>query len=520
MSPLRHLRSIFARSRRLPVRIRIAIVSASLTAVILIGFAAVVGQLVSDRLEGDFDDDLNARAQNLATAVGSAIDDRRTPSASMPRDSINSDARLGLVYGDGDPADPSNPGFGVPVPGEIERVGAFDVATSEVFVSTIRAGLEGPLFLQYARPHAAVGDTIGRLWLFLAGGAGIGTLLAGLAGMAVANRSMRPIAALTAAARDIAATRDPSRRIPEPESDDEVAELARTFDQMLRELDAARSETEGTMKRQREFVADASHELRTPLTSILANLELLESAPSAKADDDERAAVHSALRSSKRMNRLVGDLLLLARADAGRVGQQGDCDLGVIAGEALVEVAPMADGHPISSEIAKPTPVHGNADELHRMTLNLLENSIRHTPDGTAIRIEVGTDGGRARLIVSDDGPGLPEGMEKQVFERFVRGEGPADRAAKNGSGTGLGLSIVRAVAVAHGGRVVRGGQPGTDREEPDSPSRCRSRAPQTPPLTANDEGLSEHFPRLERVFRARADHSSRTRQPRRPLPP
>ena len=94
--------------------------------------------------------------------------------------------------------------------------------------------------------------------------------------MAVANRAMRPIAALTAVAGDIATTRDPSRRIPEPESDDEVAELARTLDQMLRELDAARSETESTIKRQREFVADASHELRTPLTSILANLELLE----------------------------------------------------------------------------------------------------------------------------------------------------------------------------------------------------------------------------------------------------
>ena len=272
--------------------------------------------------------------------------------------------------------------------------------------------------------------------------------------MAVANRSMRPIAALTAAAREIAATRDPSRRIQEPESDDEVAELARTFDQMLLELDAARSETEGTIQRQREFVADASHELRTPLTSILANLELLEDALPREADEDERAAIGSALRSSKRMNRLVGDLLLLARADAGRVGLQTDCDLAAIAGEALVEVTPMADGHAISADLAERTPVHGNPDELHRMILNLLENSIRHTPEGTSIRIEVGHDGGEAKLVVSDDGPGLPDGMEKQVFERFVRGHGPADRAARNGSGTGLGLSIVRAVAVAHGGGV------------------------------------------------------------------
>jgi signal transduction histidine kinase len=267
---------------------------------------------------------------------------------------------------------------------------------------------------------------------------------------------MRPIAALTATAGDIAATRDPSRRVPQPESDDEVAELARTFDQMLRELDAARTETEGTIKRQREFVADASHELRTPLTSILANLELLEDSISGE-DEDERAAIASALRSSKRMNRLVGDLLLLARADAGRTSLRGDCDLAEIAAEALEEVDPVSDGHQLAARIKGPAHVEGNPDELHRMVLNLLENAIRHTPPGTSVRLRVEADGERVKLVVADDGPGLPEGMEEQVFRRFVRGEGPADQTARNGTGTGLGLSIVRAVAVAHHGSVVAG---------------------------------------------------------------
>ena len=121
-----------------------------------------------------------------------------------------------------------------------------------------------------------VDSTINRLWLFLALGVIGGTALAALAGIAIAGRAMRPIATLTNTARSIATTRDPSHRIPEPERDDEVGELARTLDQMLRQLDAARSETEQMMQLQREFVADASHELRTPLTSILANLELLQ----------------------------------------------------------------------------------------------------------------------------------------------------------------------------------------------------------------------------------------------------
>ena len=132
----------------------------------------------------------------------------------------------------------------------------------------------------------------------------------------VARRAMSPIAELTDTARTIERTRDPGQRIPEPEADDEVAELARTLDGMLRALGAARDEQDAMLHRQREFVADASHELRTPLTSVLANLEFL-----AETLDGERGdAAASALRSSRRMRRLVQDLLLLARADAQRVG--------------------------------------------------------------------------------------------------------------------------------------------------------------------------------------------------------
>ena len=125
---------------------------------------------------------------------------------------------------------------------------------------------------------------------------------------------MAPIAEMTAAAREIERSRDPAVRIPRPESEDEVAELARTLESMLRALGEARAETEATLARQREFVADASHELRTPLTSVLANLELLEE----YLEGEQREAAASALRSSRRMRRLVADLLLLARADAGR----------------------------------------------------------------------------------------------------------------------------------------------------------------------------------------------------------
>src|SRR5207237_8103953 len=131
-------------------------------------------------------------------------------------------------------------------------------------------------------------------------------------------------------AATIARTRDPSLRVPQPEASDEVAELARTLEGMLRELDAARAETESMLTRQRRFVADASHELRTPLTSVLANLELL----SESLTGDPGESARSALRSAQRMRRLVADLLLLARTDVGRVTRREPCDFAPVVVEA------------------------------------------------------------------------------------------------------------------------------------------------------------------------------------------
>jgi signal transduction histidine kinase len=240
--------------------------------------------------------------------------------------------------------------------------------------------------------------------------------------------------------------------MPEPAVEDEVGELALTLDQMLRSLDAARSEREGAMQRQREFVADASHELRTPLTSVLANLELLQESLHNQNQMEDREIVDSALRSSRRMSRLVGDLLLLARADAGRLDKHRYCDLAEIAGDAAAEAAPLMGDRTLTVDNDRPLPIDGSPDELHRMVLNLLENASRHTPSGSEIDLTLRQDNGYAIVEVADNGPGIPVGMRTQVFDRFVRGEGPADTA--RGAGTGLGLAIVSAVAESHGGNV------------------------------------------------------------------
>ncbi len=260
-----------------------------------------------------------------------------------------------------------------------------------------------PVWLLYARPLSDLDHTIARVQFFLILGVLGGTVLALLAGLATAARAIRPIVELTEAAREIERTRDPSRHVPLPKANDEVAELAHTLESMLQSLDEARTRTETALHRQREFVADASHELRTPLTSVLASLELLGE----ELDGEQADTAQGALRSARRMRRLVGDLLLLARADAKRVQPRAPTELADVLTEAASEIGPVSEDHELGIH-ARPATVSGVRDDLHRMVLNLLENAVKHTPAGTRISASTWSSNGDAVLVVEDSGPGIP----------------------------------------------------------------------------------------------------------------
>jgi two-component system OmpR family sensor kinase len=470
---------------RLPIRTRLAGVSALLTFTILCGFALVVGSLTVHRIRTNFDREVAVSGDNLAgllqvEVTGSYIEGFKlkvvNPS-NLNKFASSEDAVVRILNESGKVL-VSTPD----APAELElfneaNVGGYRVHTNLVALSG-QAG--GTVIVQYGRRLSDLDATIARVELLLVLGVLAGTGFALLAGIMIARRAMAPIAELTSTAAEIARTRDPSRSVPEPLAEDEVSELARTLGGMLRELDAAHAETEATLARQRQFVADASHELRTPLTSVLANLELLaESLHGEEAD-----AARSALRSSQRMRRLVADLLLLARTDVGRVVRREPCDLAQIVVEAAAELGPVSAEHEISLDV-QPAVVEASRDELHRLALNLIENALRHTPPGTEIRVSTGLEpaagsrqgdgignvaaggahqgdgsenaaasgarlpAGEAYLIVEDDGPGVPDRLTATLFERFVRGAG--DR----GGSFGLGLAIVRAVAESHGGSVA-----------------------------------------------------------------
>ena len=329
----------------------------------------------------------------------------------------------------------ASPGFSAPT-----RSGTTQQLGHMVIAQKVGVKPSGQVWLLYAVPLSNLDHTLARVQAFLLLGVLGGTALALLAGLATAQRAIRPIVELTDAAREIERTRDPSRHVPLPQAEDEVAELARTLEGMLQSLDAARSGTEAVLGRQREFVADASHELRTPLTSVLTSLELLAE----ELDGEQADIAQAALRSARRMRRLVGDLLLLARADAERTRPRLATRLDEVLTEAASEIEPVAEYHELSVS-AEPVVVSGARDELHRLALNLIENAVKHTPPGTHIRASTVREGDDAVLVVEDDGPGIPPELD----DRAVR----AVRAQRSRWGAWL---RTRAVDRSRGRRVAR----------------------------------------------------------------
>lgn len=439
-----------SRLQRLPIRWRLALTSAGLTFAILLLFALTIGLFTARQVRSSFDDDLRLTAIDLSERVHT--------SAAMNSLSLNlvgDNVVRRATAGDGAPriVSPGGvpligwqnaPDLGRPKPGVSEANGYRVV--SHALVNPLGQTVA---YLQYGKPVAHLEHTVARIKLFLVFGVIGGAVLALLAGLALARRAIAPIARLTEAAKTIARTRDPSVQIPKPAAEDEVADLAQTLEEMLMALGQARSEQQAALDRQRRFVADASHELRTPLTSILANLELL----SAELSGEDQEIADSALRSSRRMRRLVADLLLLARADAGRVARREPVNAGAVVREAAGEAAPLARGHGLTVDVQPGSAlvVEAPGDELHRLVLNLIENALVHTPPGTAVDVSARREGPSVVIEVSDEGPGIPPAMRAQIFDRFVRGDG--DRGGV-GSGSGLGLAIVRAVAESLGGTV------------------------------------------------------------------
>jgi len=457
-------RATYSAYRSVPIRWRLAGGSAALTFVILASFAAIVGVLTNRQVRTQFNDQQSAAINRLYTELDGQLAFDKVAPLDLNWGNVNVslgdfasaqhaeirvfDTSDGWLLGTQDNVQipghkaPRNPSLFSSMPSQ--NRGYYVHSGYRVAVKVLSVKPSGQVKVLYALPLSDINHTLSRVDVFLLIGVLGGTILALLAGLFVSARAMRPIVELTDAAREIERTADPTRNVPRPEADDEIAELSRTLSGMLAALDSARADTQSMLDRQREFVADASHELRTPLTSVLANLDLLTE----ELTGEQSETAEAALRSTRRMRRLVGDLLLLARADARRVQPQRPTDLAEVLIEVAAELGPMAERHDLSIS-PEPVVVDGVRDELHRLMLNLLENAVRHTPPGTRVHASTEPRDAQAVITVEDSGPGIPPELADRVFERFVRG------GRDGAKGSGLGLAIVRSVAQSHGGTVV-----------------------------------------------------------------
>ena len=272
-------------------------------------------------------------------------------------------------------------------------------------------------------------------------------LVAGLGGAFLTDRALRPVRRIAWAANHLEAE-DLSQRLPVI-GDDEFAALAETINGMLARLQTSFARQEQLFEQQRRFAADASHELRTPLTIIKAHTSLSLSEPRTAAEYEKTLwAVDTA---ADRMTRIVQDLLLLARADAGQsVYPLVPISLTEVLQSAAAPLTNMGNA-PIQIDLPGPLFVLGHADSLTRLFSNLFENAVRHTPADGEIAVIARQVGAQIIIEIADTGGGIALEHLPHVTERFYRVEAARSRAQ---GGTGLGLAICRSIADAHGGTL------------------------------------------------------------------
>src|SRR5262252_8503423 len=275
-------------------------------------------------------------------------------------------------------------------------------------------------------------------------------LLGSYGGLLLANQALRPVDRLTRAAEQIAAG-DLSERVPEPARMDELGRLAATFNDMIARLQAA-------FERQKQFTSDASHELRTPLAVMRGDIEI--TLRRERSNEEYKRALTSNLEEIMRLSRLVEDLLMLARGDAGRIELRCEpMDLNDVCRRMAEYIAPLADQRDQTLTYAPPTgaetaPVVISADLLRikQLLLNLLDNAIKYTHRRGRVTLGLKTEDKVAVITVADTGRGIPPEDMSHIFERFFRRS--AKTADRTAAGFGLGLSIVKWIVDSHGGRI------------------------------------------------------------------
>jgi heavy metal sensor kinase len=434
---------------RLPIRARLTLVSTALMAVVLVG----LGAFLYLRFRADLMDAVDAGLRSRAETLVGRVDALGSPLGGTGGLIEAEEAFAQVLGADGEVLE-SSPGVGPgPLLDEADVTGLEDPRFSQARVPTDEETVPARLLAVPVSSGRVVvvgaslddqQEALGRLaaLLFLVGP--LAVVLAGGASWLVAGAALRPVERMRAQAAAISAS-EPGRRLPVPRTGDEVARLGETLNGMLERLEEA-------LERERRFVDDASHEIRTPLANLRTELDL--ALRRARSPEELEQAVRSAAQETERLARLAEDLLVLARADRGRLPVRRE-PVGVaeVVGSAAEAFAPRAAEAGVAIEERVPRNLRANLDPLRiRQALgNLLDNALGHTPPGGRVRIDAVLADSSLTFEVSDTGEGFSPGFLPLAFDPFTRPD--ASRSRPEG-GTGLGLAIVRAIAEAHGGVV------------------------------------------------------------------
>lgn len=320
------------------------------------------------------------------------------------------------------------------------RSRALPIGEDEEFVVVARgvSGPEGPVVVLVAESLELVEQSTAVVVDLLLIGYPVVLLGVALTSYWLAGRALVPVEAIRARVAQVQGTSELDARVPVPDGDDEIARLAVTMNAMLERLETGSD-------RQRRFVGDASHELRSPLATIRAAHEIAALHPDS---NDAAATSRDVLDELDRLDHLVADLLLLARADEhGLRLRSVDVDLeDLLTHEAdrLRKIGPLT-----VTVTAPPVRVHGDPVQLARLLRNLADNAARHAEEHVDLSVQI--RGGHVEVAIEDDGPGIPEADRERVFERFVRLD---ESRTRTSGGTGLGLAIAREITAAHGGSL------------------------------------------------------------------
>jgi heavy metal sensor kinase len=454
-------RSLIAGLRK--IRIQLTLWYVLILAIILIAFSVFLYVNLSNHLYAELDESLativDREAAVLAGAAGPASLDTRAPS-------LDAETVVALYDPAGTRLVSAIATRSVPIPATslatalggrpayasvdvVRQSGQGTAVWRELVVAVVDRGrIIG--VLQVAHSQDDERDALGQLALLMLIAIPLALVFAVAGGLFLAERALRPIDRITRAAAQIS-SEDLSRRLNLPKWGDEIGVLAETFDAMIDRMDRA-------FQQQRQFTANVSHELRTPLAVMIGQAEVALSRP--RAAEEYRAVLGGMSAEAQRMNRVVGEMLMLARADAAQAPLDREpVDLRAVVQEVCLTLTSLGQENGVGLGLAPgdPVVVSGDQTRLTQLVVNLVDNALTYTPRGGTVTVTVERNARHAILRVADTGIGIAGEHLPHLFERFYR----VDPARSRGAGkTGLGLSICQWIVQAHGGKIAVASQP------------------------------------------------------------